>query len=55
MANQGENKIRNHINTGVLFKFIHYMADLIGWGGAKCSLLHNFFEIFLLKTALLFS
>ena len=31
MTNQGESKNRNHINTGVSFKFIHYMADLLGW------------------------
>ena len=43
MANRGENKIRNHINTGVLFKFILYMADLIGWGGAKWVTFAHFF------------
>ena len=33
MTNQCENRNKNHINTGVYFKFIHYMADLLGWGG----------------------
>ena len=31
MTNQGESKNRNHINTGVSFTLIHYMADLLGW------------------------
>ena len=30
MINQDENKNRNHINTGVSFNFIHYMANLLG-------------------------
>ena len=30
MTNQDENKNRNHINTGVSFNFIHYMANLLG-------------------------
>ena len=29
MTNQDENKNRNHINTGVSFNFIHYMANLM--------------------------
>ena len=32
MTNQDENKSRNHINTEVSFSFIHYMANLFGWG-----------------------
>ena len=35
MTNQCQNKNRNHINTRVSFNFIHYMADLLRWGGAK--------------------
>ena len=35
MANQGENKNRNHITTGVSFKFIHCMTDLLERDGAK--------------------
>ena len=45
MTNQGENKNRNHINTGVSFNFNHYMANLLRWGWAKwqnMSLLHHF-------------
>ena len=34
MTNQGENKNKNHINTGVSFEFIQYIAGLLGWGGA---------------------
>ena len=45
MTNQDENKNGNHVNTGVAFNFIHYMANLLGKGGPKWqngSLLHNF-------------
>ena len=35
MTNQGKNKNRSHINTGVTFNFIHYMANLLGWGEVK--------------------
>ena len=35
ITNQGENKNRNHINTGVSFNYIHYMANLSGRSGAK--------------------
>ena len=34
MTNQGENKNKNHINTGVSFEFIQHIAGLLGWGGA---------------------
>ena len=30
ITNQDENKNRNHINTGVFFHFIPYMANLLG-------------------------
>ena len=45
MTNPGENKNRDHISTRVSFNFIHYMANLLGWGGAKWqngSLLYHF-------------
>ena len=45
MTNPGENQNRDHINTRVSFNFIHYMANLLWWGGAKWqngSLLHYF-------------
>ena len=35
MTIQGKNKNRNHINTGVSFDFIHYMANILGWGEKK--------------------
>ena len=35
MTNQGENKNRNHVNTGVSFNFINYVANLSGWGEVK--------------------
>ena len=34
MPNQGENKNKNHVNTGVSFEFIQHNAGLLGWGGA---------------------
>ena len=45
MTNQGENKNRNDINTGVSFNIIHHTANLLGWSGAiwqNESLLHHF-------------
>ena len=45
MTDPGENKKRDHINTGVSFNFIHYMANLLEWSGAKWqngSLLNHF-------------
>ena len=45
MTNQDENKNRNHINTGVSFNFIHYLANILGQRRAKWqngSLLHHF-------------
>ena len=35
MKNQAENRNENHINTGISFNFIHYMANLLVWGEAK--------------------
>ena len=44
MKNQGENKHRNYISTGVSFNFIHYMANLLGWGEAKSVSFAPFFK-----------
>ena len=45
MTNPDGNQKRDHINARVSFNFIHYMANLLGSGGAKWqngSLLHHF-------------
>ena len=44
MTNQGEKKNRNHINTRVSFNFIHYMANLLGWGVVKWVTFASFFK-----------
>ena len=43
MTNKDKNKNRNHINI-VVSRFIHYMANLLGWNGEKWVTFAPFFK-----------